>query len=455
MTYPDIIVSGAGSTEVNGTYVWQEPPPELEGFTIYTLNGEPFDFMDDTQISIVYNPDPDYSGWYMGTGSQPRYYSGEHVATPDLVQTWYTFFGTPPVPTVEVGGDPPEPYAFDILVSGGGFTAGNGRYVRCDVPSGNNADYAWRHSVNSGVYIFLFAFPENLFYEWLICSSSSHYDDVYNGQSSTNKLADCTWTPGSYYQAPMPSSIIEAEPVSEHHISIGTIGATAGVGNIGVRQGHKIKPDAMSASANVGNVGVRQAHRIKPATAGATANVGDIGVRQAHAIDIGSILATGNVSDVGVKQTHIIKPETLSATANVSDIGVHQPQYVSIGNMSASANVSDIEVRQAHRMRIDDISVLANIGDIGIRQAHKITIGDIEVVTVIEPISIRQAHKISIGTLQAEINVSDIKVRQLLIVPVPQARQYRVKPEHRVFAVMSDNRVYEIAHEDRTLVITQ
>ena len=93
----NIIVSGAGSTEVNGTYV--DTGQLSEGRPIYANNAN-------SDIVIVW----DSSAWNIADMStQVMYYiSEDDVATPDLCTTWEVADGEPPVPTVtkEVTGIP-------------------------------------------------------------------------------------------------------------------------------------------------------------------------------------------------------------------------------------------------------------------------------------------------------------------------------------------------------------
>jgi len=85
----NIIVSGAGSTEVNGTYV---ESGEEGGKQLYANNAN-------SDIVIGW----DSSGvWAIGTSDYVTayYYSSDDVATPDLCTTWEVYEGEPPVPTV-------------------------------------------------------------------------------------------------------------------------------------------------------------------------------------------------------------------------------------------------------------------------------------------------------------------------------------------------------------------
>ena len=94
-----MVVSGAGTTAVNGTYVENG-----------TLNGKPLYIM---QGQVDYPRIYFMSGsWYIyafNTYKGRLYYSNESVDTPDLCTTWnVSAWGTPPVPTVTAagGGDP-------------------------------------------------------------------------------------------------------------------------------------------------------------------------------------------------------------------------------------------------------------------------------------------------------------------------------------------------------------
>ena len=92
----NIIVSGAGATEVNGTYA--ESGEE---------GGKPLYAKANSDIVIGW----DSSGvWVIGTSDYVTayYYSSDDVATPDLCTTWEVNEGEPPVPTVtkEVTGVP-------------------------------------------------------------------------------------------------------------------------------------------------------------------------------------------------------------------------------------------------------------------------------------------------------------------------------------------------------------
>ena len=89
----NMIVSGAGTSAVNGTYVESG-----------TFEGRP-KYVYDNYIILW-----DSSAWVIGTSDYVTayYYSNEDVATPDLCTTWKVADGEPPVPTVtkEVTGVP-------------------------------------------------------------------------------------------------------------------------------------------------------------------------------------------------------------------------------------------------------------------------------------------------------------------------------------------------------------
>lgn len=91
-----MIVEGAGSTVVNGTYLRDG---DFGGKPRYTLAGGTTgdDSIQDTGI------DP----WGILSGGSILYYSGENEATPNLVTTWVVSgTGTTPVPTVRRGSLP-------------------------------------------------------------------------------------------------------------------------------------------------------------------------------------------------------------------------------------------------------------------------------------------------------------------------------------------------------------
>ena len=89
----NIIVSGAGSSEVNGTYVESG-----------TIEGRP-KYVYDNYVLLWAD-----GAWIIGTSDYVTayYYSNDDVATPDLCTTWEVEDGEPPVPTVtkEVTGVP-------------------------------------------------------------------------------------------------------------------------------------------------------------------------------------------------------------------------------------------------------------------------------------------------------------------------------------------------------------
>ena len=92
----NIIVSGAGSSEVNGTYAVVDEGGEKP---VYANNAN-------SDIVIVW----DMGAWIIVNVSTfvIYYYSSDDVATPDLCTTWEVGGGEPPVPTVtkEVTGIP-------------------------------------------------------------------------------------------------------------------------------------------------------------------------------------------------------------------------------------------------------------------------------------------------------------------------------------------------------------
>lgn len=104
ISYPDMIVSGAGSTEYNGTYAetgtkngypryikpYANPRGGLfivriEGWGVTTWVISPAGLDSDQYIQII---------------SGARYYSEDDVATPDLVTNWIQGQGALPLPTV-------------------------------------------------------------------------------------------------------------------------------------------------------------------------------------------------------------------------------------------------------------------------------------------------------------------------------------------------------------------
>jgi len=92
----NIIVSGAGSSEVNGTYA--DTGETINDKPVYANNAN-------SDIQIVW-----YGDWLIANVSTNfvYYFSYDDVATPDLCTTWEVEDGEPPVPTVtkEVTGNP-------------------------------------------------------------------------------------------------------------------------------------------------------------------------------------------------------------------------------------------------------------------------------------------------------------------------------------------------------------
>jgi hypothetical protein len=99
-----VTVSGAGQTEVNGTY---EVVGTYGGKDLYQLTG--------TDKYIYWDCNFHCFGWHIGRGydfgnffpddMQPSYYSSDQVDSPDLVSTWSKAYGSLPVPTIA----PPGP----------------------------------------------------------------------------------------------------------------------------------------------------------------------------------------------------------------------------------------------------------------------------------------------------------------------------------------------------------
>ena len=82
----NMIVSGAGSTELNGTYI-----------ETGTLNGKYYYEYD------VYRISWDGNMWVIGSIAQIFYISQDDVSTPDLCTTWDVMGGISPAPTVTKG----------------------------------------------------------------------------------------------------------------------------------------------------------------------------------------------------------------------------------------------------------------------------------------------------------------------------------------------------------------
>lgn len=90
----NMIVSGAGTSEVNGTYIENG-----------TLNGKPLYILDGQgSYPRIYWSD----AWLISTASTykgTKYSSTDNVDTPDLCTTWIVgAWGTSPAPTVTAGG---------------------------------------------------------------------------------------------------------------------------------------------------------------------------------------------------------------------------------------------------------------------------------------------------------------------------------------------------------------
>jgi len=92
----DMIVSGAGTTTVNGTYVESG-----------TVNGKPYYAKESFTIKWA------ASQWQIKSFLL-WYFSNNDVATPDLCTTWNSFEGFDPVPTVTAsgGGSTGNPYYY-------------------------------------------------------------------------------------------------------------------------------------------------------------------------------------------------------------------------------------------------------------------------------------------------------------------------------------------------------
>jgi hypothetical protein len=91
----DMIVSGAGSSEVNGTYA-----------VIGNEGGKPH--YANNANSDIHIGWADKAYWLIVSTTFVYYFSYDDVATPDLCTTWEVVDGEPPVPTVtkEVTGVP-------------------------------------------------------------------------------------------------------------------------------------------------------------------------------------------------------------------------------------------------------------------------------------------------------------------------------------------------------------
>jgi hypothetical protein len=97
--YPNIIVSGAGTTAVNGVYEYHSMQFEKP---FYVMGG----YFEEGSASILWMGIFDIESWlislYEGSAYQAYYSSDDNVATPDLVTTWTPapLKGELPVPAV-------------------------------------------------------------------------------------------------------------------------------------------------------------------------------------------------------------------------------------------------------------------------------------------------------------------------------------------------------------------
>lgn len=93
----DIIVSGAGTTTVNGTFTERG---SVNGYPYYNLLGE----VDSTTVYVIkHDPTGLGSRWRIyGPAGDDEYIasSAGAQATPDLVPAWSVWWGMAPVPTV-------------------------------------------------------------------------------------------------------------------------------------------------------------------------------------------------------------------------------------------------------------------------------------------------------------------------------------------------------------------
>ena len=103
----DMIVAGAGTSEVNGTYAengtkFEKPryrmasAQSVTGY-FYVVWSGPFNHW---CISVQGDDSVTYSQIHAGS----RYYSADNVATPDLCTTWVIASGANPPPTVTAAG---------------------------------------------------------------------------------------------------------------------------------------------------------------------------------------------------------------------------------------------------------------------------------------------------------------------------------------------------------------
>lgn len=83
----DVVVSGAGSTAVNGTYAEGE-----------TVNGKPSYTKGD--VTIQWELDGELLYWGMFGNGYYYYASLDDTVTPDLATTWEIIEGAEPAPTV-------------------------------------------------------------------------------------------------------------------------------------------------------------------------------------------------------------------------------------------------------------------------------------------------------------------------------------------------------------------
>jgi len=92
VTGTDMVVSGAGTSAVNGTYVYDS-----------IVNGKPKYVKSGTQFTIFWYSFLAFKYWQTVADSNKYYRSYDDVATPDLVTTWSVYTdGIAPIPTVTV-----------------------------------------------------------------------------------------------------------------------------------------------------------------------------------------------------------------------------------------------------------------------------------------------------------------------------------------------------------------
>lgn len=339
-TWATYIVSGAGKSQVNGTYI--ETEQDVYTYSVYSITKN-------AQTGFWEIVDVRYQ-------NDVIYQSTDATETPDLA-TWIVgSHGTDPPPTVVAGtpiqGNP------DIEVSGAGSSLVNGTYEHTD------SNWTGKPVYTKGSERY-----QIVNYDlWLIFAPYTHpeygeFDYPYYQEKQSESGSPATpdlvaeWEIYTYEGSPTagvnpPPNVTEYTPT--HDIAVDPLTVQANITQPTLEQTHELKANSLTATAGISEPTLSIAHNLTADPLVASAGITEPTLTQTHIINVEPLSASAGLTEPTLTQTHIINVDPLGMVANLTDIDFAQTHVIDIEPLWAQIELSDLTLAQYIRTPTPD-----------------------------------------------------------------------------------------------------